>query len=353
MSEIDVLTSEFIAGADEFYGDTELDDIDKKHVGIVRKAYEQFSQNINNNNYRNWDGQSDQSAPKQLSLDMMRYFGVFHTFVHYVHKKIFRRSRENNMLSSMLDDINIIEEVGGLNYLYENPVHKTPGTDRFYQTKMASFNSRWLKYIYLTTRIINDGLLSDGGIWVDIGPYYGGLQGLIRKYQPKSKMVLVDFHHQLCRSYIYLNKLYPQATHILPNMIKDYSDLDTLPEGSIAYVPTSSYSLIKDNQVDLATNFYSFGEMRRKIFKDYYRSVLFDQSKISYIVNRFVSSPFFEPTYDTDLNIYDYKSDKRVMKYLDVFPIHHYNMLYRELFGRKHSRNTSSSYFEMITSKHN
>ena len=52
MSEIDVLTSEFIAGADEFYGDTELDDIDKKHVGIVRKAYEQFSRNINNTNYR-------------------------------------------------------------------------------------------------------------------------------------------------------------------------------------------------------------------------------------------------------------------------------------------------------------
>ena len=78
---------------------------------------------------------------------------------------------------------------------------------------------------------------------------------------------------------------------------------------------------------------------------------MFKKAQISYIVNRFVSSPFFEKTYDSDLNILDYKDEFRNIKYFDVFPIHHYNLIYRKLYGRKYFRNISSSYFEMVTQK--
>ena len=36
--------------------------------------------------------------------------------------------------------------------------------------------------------------------------------------------------------------------------------------------------------------------------------------------------------------------------YFDIFPMQHYILEKRELFGRNACRNTSSSYFEMITS---
>ena len=353
MKTIEALVEEFISGAEHFYDDLDLKNIDNKHSGIVNSAYKQFEGEISIKNFRNWKRQSDLMAPFQLSIDMFKHYGVLNLLTRYIYYKIFWRERERNTLSAMLDDVEIIKLIGGNDYLLDNPVHKTPGADVFYQADGASYNIRWLRYIYATARIIDNKLLKDGDTWVDIGSYYGGLQGIIKKYQPKTKLVLIDFHHQLCRSFIYLSTLFPDVNHVLPNKIRDYSDLTNLPDGSIAYVPTSSFSLIKNCKVALATNLFSFGEMRREIFNDYFESNIFKQSKKTYLVNRFVSSPFFESTYDSDINVNDYQSADRIVDYFDVFPIHHYALPYRELFGRKHSRNTSSSYFEMITSKHN
>ena len=220
MTNINTLIHEFIKGADQFYFDSNIENIDKKHTVIVKNAYDQFKNDINLRNFRNWTDQTDLSAPIQLSKEMLQCFGIFNTLMHFFYKKIFKRLEQRNLLSSMLDDIDAIKKIGGLNYLRENPVHKTPGTDKFYQLNNSTFNGRWLKYIYLTTRIIDDKMLSDGGIWVDIGSYYGGLQGLIKRYLPNSKIILVDFHHQLCRSYIYLKTLFPNAQHYLPNTLK-------------------------------------------------------------------------------------------------------------------------------------
>jgi len=254
-------------------------------------------------------------------------------------------------MSSIQDDIDMIKLIDGYEYLIDNPVHETPGVGLYYKAEGTSYNLRWLRYVYATKRIIDNDLLTDGGIWLDVGSYYGGLQGLVKKYRPNSRIILVDFHHQLCRSFIYLSKLYPDVNHILPNQIRDNGDFSAIPPGSITYVPVSDYHLIKDNNVELASNFFSFGEMRRSFFTDYYDSKIFSEAKKLYIVNRFVSAPFFEPTYDSELNVNDYQSKNRTVDYFDVFPMHHYAIPFRELFGRKNYRNTSSSYFEMISSK--
>ena len=80
-------------------------------------------------------------------------------------------------------------------------------------------------------------------------------------------------------------------------------------------------------------------------------SRLFKESENIYLVNRVVSSPFFEKTYDTDVSILDYIKSFRKIKYFDLFPMHHYLLLKRKLFGRVGFRNVSSPYFEIITTK--
>lgn len=116
------------------------------------------------------------------------------------------------------------------------------------------------------------------------------------------------------------------------------------------YVPVSDYAFLREETVDLVTNFFSLGEMRRTFFHSYMTSRLFTQARKVYLVNRFVSAPFFEKTYDSDVALPDYLSAVRKVEYLDVFPIHHYMLVRRAVFGREEFRNASSPYFEMVTS---
>jgi len=176
------------------------------------------------------------------------------------------------------------------------------------------------------------------------------LQSIAHKYFPKTTTVMVDFHHQLCRSYIFLSKIYPQAEHILPDQVSNYKSLKSMPKGSFVYLPVSDYYKIANQKVDLVTNLFSLGEMRREFYSVYMDSILFKESKNVYLINRVMSSPFFEKTYDSDISIIDYIPNKEKIDYFDIFPMAHYNLVKRELYGRIGMRNTSSSYFEMIVS---
>ena len=223
-----------------------------------------------------------------------------------------------------------------------------PGSTIFFECENTSVNVRWLRYLYIVQKIKTLKLIEGNQIWIDVGCYYGGLAGLVKKYFPSIKIVLVDFHHQLCRSYVYLSELYPDSNHIFPDDVGKYKNFDNLPDGSILYVPVSKYKEVEHNKVDLYTNFFSFGEMRPEAFNSYTESNIYKESKNIYLVNRFVSAPYFESTYDTKLNILDYSLSKKDAFYFDIFPIHHYMLLKREVFGRRQFRNFSSSYFEYI-----
>ena len=240
--------------------------------------------------------------------------------------------------------------IGGENFLTDNPVHLTPGVKNSFSIDGITVNMRWLRYVYLLKRILDLKVLTDDAVWVDVGSFYGGLQGLVKKYNPKTRIVMVDFHHQLCRSNIYLSKMYPDAIHIFPSQVSEYLNFSAMPEGSFIYVPVSDYEKLPEQSVDLFSNFFSFGEMKRDFFNIYMHGRLFRDSKNTYLVNRFVSSPFFEKTYDSDLSILDYLKSGKSPDYFDIFPMHHYMLVKRDLFGRNAYRNISSSYFEMITS---
>ncbi len=347
------LVKKFIKHSPGFYGDIDLQNIDKKHTDIVSEAYKQFDREFSHDNevnFRDWKGQTDYGVPEQLSINSFKLNGIWHTLFRFAYRKIFKYDDEKSLRSTLLDDIEIIKMIGAYSLLTDNPVHSTPGVKNSFSIDGITVNMRWLRYVYLLKRILNLKILTDDSVWVDVGSFYGGLQGLVRKHNPKTRIVMVDFHHQLCRSFIYLSKMYPNAIHILPSQVSEYPNFTSMPEGSFIYVPASDYEKLPKQSVDLFSNFFSFGEMKREFFNIYMNSKLFHDSKNTYLVNRFVSAPFFEKTYDSDLSVLDYLKPGKSLEYFDIFPMHNYMLVKRDLFGRKAHRNTSSSYFEMITS---
>lgn len=350
---ISTLAKDFIENSPEFHSDLSLGHLDEKHIRLLGESYKEEAQGtaFGEENFRNWKGQSDMAVPAQLTLDRVFSRKGFYHIAKYAYIRMFHGEQNRDVLNSLLDDIAIIHDMGGADLLEENPVHLTPGATFFYRTGGTSVNMRWLRYIYLLKRILDLDVLGSGSVWVDVGSYYGGLQGLVFKYRPDGVYVMVDFHHQLCRSYLYLKQLFPQANHVFPNAVDSFFDSNRLNPGSFVYLPVRSYDTISDRHADLVTNFFSLGEMRREFFCQYWESPLFREAGHQFLVNRFVSSPYFEQTYDSDITVADYLDSSRQLRYFDVFPMHHFMQIQRELFGRKAGRNTSSSYFEMVTTR--
>ena len=84
-----------------------------------------------------------------------------------------------------------------------------------------------------------------------------------KKYRPNAKIIMVDFNHQLCRSFIYLSKLYPNANHIMPDLLDNTVTEESISKGSFVYVPVECYKKLKELKADLYSNFFSFGKCQR------------------------------------------------------------------------------------------
>lgn len=342
--DLENLADEFISNSPDFYKDTSLGYIDKKHSEVISQAYKEFDVS-RFRNFRSWQKQDDLGCPASFSLKRGWGRGILNPLL----RKAFRRKKERILKQTYLDDLAMIRSIGAEELLRENPVDLTPGVTSFYKVDGLSANSRWLRYIYLAKRILDLRILDRDAVWIDIGSYYGGLQGLVKRYSPDCNIILVDFHHQLCRSYLYLKSLYPNSIHVFPNELGNLDSVLYSSIGSFFYVPVSDFSAVENLNATLATNFFSFGEMKREKFLEYFGSRVVSRSRYSYFVNRFISSPWFEPTYDSDLTIKDYLRGDRSLEYFDVFAMHHYQLINRPLFGREGFRNISSSYFELIT----
>lgn len=335
------LATEFIENSSDFWNDVKLQDIDGKHSAIINEI-QKLDATTSTLGNRNWAQQSDMSSVAQINLKLGLKYGV----VRPIYRMFFCRSEERAIESLILDDIAVLESIGARQFLRENPVHVTPGVGNYCITNGFSVNQRWLRYLYLAHRILSLDLLGNGA-WIDVGSYYGGLQGIVHRYNKNAPKILVDFHHQLLKSFVYLKTLYPNSIHVFPDAIGANLCVEDLPPDSFVYCPVTKFAAIGGSGVDLASNFFSFGEMSRKSFLSYFNSSVFSYSRYQYCVNRFVSAPFFEPTYDTDLTIVDYLGSREI-HYFDVFPMHHYHQVKRSVFGRTAFRNTSSSYFELI-----
>lgn len=341
------LSEEFISNTDNFFSEN-YDDIDSKHNKIIKKFYSEIEKNKNyfEKYLRNWSMQEDHSCPPQLSVLKIKNLGLYNVLRFYLLRKIYNIINYEHE-RAFFDDLHILRLNCDRNILEKNPVHLTPGCNNFYESKDNLItNYRWNRYLYIGERIISNKLLENKDIWIDIGPYYGGLQSIVKKEYPKINMVLVDFKHQLCRSYIFLKQLFKNSNHIFPNHLnEDYFNSNL--ENCIIYVPVEKYHLLNSVKVKLITNIFSFGEMKENIFKNYLNSDVYKNSKYKYLINRFVSSPFFEKTYENSTNFLDYVNRDKI-KFFDIFPIHHYQSPKRKLFGTIKNRPMSSPYFELL-----
>lgn len=334
--------------------------LDKKHAYIVDSA-KNFEFDKLLKSYRNWENQNDAEAPLQFNFYSFKSFGYLN-YLRYllaVFKKnlIFGFNQKN----FFFDDIQIIKLLNGFDILEKCPVHKSPGNNiAYFLDKKISANVRWLRYIYFTSVIRKENIISNGNQTIlDIGSYYGGFQHVMKKTFPNSKHICVDFPHQLSRSAIFLSKSFPKAKiHGIYDQetFNNYFNFNYINYDfillSIEYFNDFSerYSSL-NYKLDLLTNFYSFGEMTKNDFNLYLNSKILKNSKKLYFCNRYDSSPFFEPTYSEKYSLLNYlvKGFKVILNRQSG--IHHYETAVRTLFGKKRQRPLSSSYFELIQNK--
>ena len=344
------LINEFISSCSNFWNE-DISEIDNKHFNIVSQFEKTYKKNIEkfSREIIDWEAHSDNGSPFQITFHHLKKTNLS-TIVKNSLKEILKilLSRQYDK-QSFLDDVDIIKKTGGYKLLKEFPAHLSDLRQNVYfLEKNVSATYRWLRYIYISNIIINKKLLHNNEIWVDIGSYYGGVQSILKSKYQNTTFFLVDFNHQLCRSYVYLKNIYPEVNHILPDTINHIKDINSIEKGSIVYLKVKDFQKINSLKVNLITNFFSFGEMKRNTFYSYFNSDIINNANILYLINRFVSSPFFEKTYDSDLNIFDYLNEKFSNDYFDIFPMHHYYKFRRKLFNRMSNRPISSPYFEMI-----
>ena len=347
MGDLDLL-KKFIDKSPDFWNDLSLTDVDPKHENVINKFSNNFDYNKFLREIRSWEMQDDGPIPFQLNTFNIKKNNPKKNLTLLL-KKIISKFKKYDLTISLRDDIEILKQIGAYDLLKDNPVHLSPYVDSaYFLSQNLSTNYRWNKYIYYAHTILNKKLFKNEGIWIDIGSFYGGLQGILAKYYDNFQIVLIDFHHQLCRSYLYLNKLYPNAKHIIADEHKTLDSVFSTKDSRFVYLSINNLHKINEIKPFLITNMFSLGEMTRNTFNQYCESPFMINAKYLYLVNRFVSSPFFENTYKNDINIFDYKFDNFERLYFDVFPINHYQTPYRNLFGRNAARPVSSSYFEMI-----
>lgn len=326
--------------------------LDTKHLKIINKFEKKYKDNLNlySKELINWEEQTNLGSPLQITYRNLKHVG----FIEF-SKKILSNLKHPKLTRyfnyhSFMDDIEIIKKNNGFKLLKAFPIHKkTDFKDLYFINKNLSSNNRWNRYVYIASQIKKNKLLNKNHCnWLDIGSFYGGLQMILKTFNKNSNFFLLDFNHQLCRSYVYLKYLYPKANHILPNKINKNLNLK---KNSFYYVPVKKFNCLSKINFDLVTNFFSFGEMKKKSFEEYFNNKIVKNSKAIYLVNRFISSPNFDPTYDDKINVSDYERKNFKTIYFDTFPIHHYKCVKRKLFGRLAYRPISSGYFEKIMVK--
>jgi len=343
------LTVEFIENCENFWTrDLENKNLDVKHKKIIEEFNKGYQNNIDllAKNLINWKMQGDYGVPMQFSYNYFKNIGFKKSLIKlikYFSGRMIHQTYDTNL---SLDDYEILKMTGANELLSSFPAHKNPFfDDYFFLEKNISTTPRWSRYLYIANKLKKD-LLNNESSWLDIGSYYGGLQSIIKKIYPGVTIFMVDFNHQLLRSYVYLKSIFPENNHSIlnPNNKNDFKDVS---KGSIVYINSSDFFHLDQSGYDLVTNFFSFGEMKDEEFSDFYNSKVVNNSKNIYLCNRFVSSPFFERTYKNKINITNYLKTDFKIEYLDVFPIHNYSISKRNIFGRISKRPYGSQSFEL------
>jgi putative sugar O-methyltransferase len=328
--------------------------LSKKYQDISKAAQELAkSGDLNLRHIRTWSKQDDMGVPIQLrrffipdrfaAENALRYIRNllpnYWTRVYFQHK-------------ALKDDLNIIIDLGFEFILEEHPVTETPFVRDVYEAKGFKFNSRYLRYVYLAGQIRKYELLKENTyqVHIDVGNFYGGLQAILKYYFPLTTFISVELEHQLFRSYIFHKQMFPETIQIVGLIeFEKYARGANKKDSVFIYLLPEDFDFIGGQiEVDLLTNYLSYGEMSRQNFENYYTSITNLKAKRIHLVNRFISSPRIDPTYDSDISVFDYILSSHKKFFFDIFPIHHYMLIKRKFLKSFGFRNASSPQFEMM-----
>ncbi len=230
--------------------------------------------------------------------------------------------------SHILHDLSLLEKDGALDMLRRYPIDKTPGNPFVMRARGCAFNLRWLRHVYFNT-LVNKHIGAEiddrkSFINLDIGCSYSVFSYMFKSEHPNATCVLVDFPDQLILSYWFLGNLFPDAKFAT---LADFADRETidrafLEQFDFVLLPVPQYGMLQADSLDMVSNFFSLGEMRREWFEGYMTSDPFRTARYFLTSNRFESSPRMEPTYDTDLTILDYPLGDFERLHFGVYPLH-------------------------------
>ena len=339
---------------EEIYEEKTQNKLSRKYQDITIAAQELAkSGKLSDKHIRTWSKQDDMGVPVQLRRFLIRDQFFCYNILRFIRNLLPTYWVSNYFQHKALkDDLNIVINSGFESILREHPVSETYFARDIYYRRKFKFNSRYLRYVYLAGQVRKNKLLEENKhqVHVDVGNFYGGLQALLKCYYPKTTFVSVELEHQLFRSYIFHKHMFPSTQQIVG--LKEFNEYSTgratLESAFIYLLPVDFDYIAKYLKIDLLTNHLSYGEMSRTNFINYHTSATTLNARNIHLVNRFVSSPAIDPTYDSDVTVLDYILKSHEIIYFDVFPIHHYMITKRKLLNSFGFRNVSSPQFEMI-----
>ena len=134
--------------------------LDKKHLRLNLKTKNLINKDLDNflKNFRDSDLHDDLGCPPQITLKHIKIKGFFKALKDYLIT-LTSKLYTGNYSESFFYDMDLIYKLGGKKLAEKNPVHLTPMCKTFFFKRKTSFNLRWIRYLYFSTRILKKKLL--------------------------------------------------------------------------------------------------------------------------------------------------------------------------------------------------
>jgi putative sugar O-methyltransferase len=209
------------------------------------------------------------------------------------------------------------------------------------------FNKRWIHnvhYTYLIKKYLSEDVLNQSTTIVDIGGGYGILGYMLNKINFKGTYVLVEFPEQLVAAQYFLRSSFPNHTiSTLKFFYENDINENIIRNFNFFLCPYDKFKKLEKCSIDLVTNFFSFGEMSKKNFNNYFESNILKYTKYIFFINRF----FSDIEYNNNISILDYKLNNFNKIYFELHKMEStYIKQYYKFFGKEQSFN--SPFFEII-----
>ncbi len=247
--------------------------------------------------------------------------------------------RRRGQRRSGKERLETLKKEGDAEYLKKYPINSV-GNPYYFEIDGYRFNERWtrhVRYLHLAVTYLGDLFGSGQARVLDIGGGYGVFNGLLKQEFKQVRSGVVEFPEQLLLAHYYLAINFPG---VKINTLQEICEVQIIDDDFVQrydflLIPIHCYSKIKGGVFSLITNFTSLGEMSREWFNFYLNAPAFQKADYFFTLNRFES----RPTYNTDLNILDYKLQEFHKLHFRISP----------LFGRYYDRKfmffTEQKYF--------